>query len=98
MAHVSISGKFTGKISPRPATRTTKKKPTGRRQKKNSTNDKESCFKCFFFLKKSFHSFLGQLLSFYLLFVAGSFSIHDEVSESKKEDTSNGEWPWPDLT
>ena len=48
MAHISISGKFTGKISPRPATRTTKKKPTGRRQKKTAPTTKRVVLSAFF--------------------------------------------------
>ena len=48
MAHVSISGKFTGKISPRPATRTTKKKPTGRRQTKIAPTTKRVVLSAFF--------------------------------------------------
>ena len=64
-----------------------KKETNWKKANKNSTNDKEGCFKCFVLFQKSFHIFLGKMLSFNLVFMASSFSIHDKVSESKKENT-----------
>ena len=56
-------------------------------EKETSRKKARGCLQCFVLFQKSFHILLGQLLSFYVVFMARSFSIPDEVSESKKEKT-----------
>ena len=50
-----------------------KKETNWKKANKNSTNDKESCFKCFFFVKENFPQLLGAVVEFLSSLCGGQF-------------------------